>query len=164
MFPFPSNGKVYSEGADNCQFRTRKRSFNSLQTGKCIQRQRISTYTSGNKVFQFPSNGKVYSENYMNGDIFQSTVQFQFPSNGKVYSETMNTFGKSHEEIVFQFPSNGKVYSEGADDDDGNNETCFNSLQTGKCIQSTTMDTNPSERFWRVSIPFKRESVFRGSR
>ena len=36
--------------------------------------------------------------------------------------------------------------------------SCFNSLQTGKCI-SSKVSVKPSEREMVVSIPFKRESV-----
>ena len=40
MFQFPSNGKVYSEEMGRSQQRrSRNKSFNSLQTGKCIQRK-----------------------------------------------------------------------------------------------------------------------------
>ena len=43
----------------------------------------------------------------------------------------------------------------------------FNSLQTGKCIQSDieTETVRDPTKFWThvVSIPFKRESVFRDS-
>ena len=64
---------------------------------------------------------------------------FQFPSNGKVYSEA--AVKKARETPLmeqFQFPSNGKVYSE---------------------VHSFCL----GERRW-VSIPFKRESVFRASK
>ena len=37
-------------------------SFNSLQTGKCIQREQGDKGTLSCLAFQFPSNGKVYSE------------------------------------------------------------------------------------------------------
>ncbi len=60
---------------------------------------------------------------------------------------------------MFQFPSNGKVYPkfntfrEGLAALKG-----FNSLQTGKCIQSHETYTAPTP-LPSVSIPFKRESV-----
>ncbi len=41
-------------------------------------------------------------------------------------------------------------------------ELRFNSLQTGKCIQSLNQAVIPP-RWYKVSIPFKRESVFRVS-
>ena len=79
----------------------------------------------------------------MNGKIYMLT--FQFPSNGKVYSEPIR-------QILlllayrFQFPSNGKVYSEHLE---GNwhivsrRNYRFNSLQTGKCIQSKAAIQTP---------------------
>ena len=113
--------------------------------------------------FQFPSNGKVYSKTNWgfeykksfivsipfkresvfkdNTDLITDDVlcEFQFPSNGKVYSKTLQ------KALVIQFKS-----------------MCFNSLQTGKCIQSN-FKKGISKTFGRyVSIPFKRESVFKG--
>ena len=62
-FQFPSNGKVYSKPSESGGVYNSETSFNSLQTGKCIQRRRrekmLMTRTIG---FQFPSNGKVYSK------------------------------------------------------------------------------------------------------
>ena len=39
---------------------------------------------------------------------------------------------------------------------------CFNSLQTGKCIQRTVTAHRLKFGATKVSIPFKRESVFKG--
>ena len=87
--------------------------FNSLQTGKCIQSNR----------FELPTECKHH--------------KFQFPSNGKVYSKGC---------IVVNY-------------NPGPNS--FNSLQTGKCIQSTIYVYACPKGRHRVSIPFKRESVFK---
>ena len=65
---------------------------------------------------------------------------FQFPSNGKVYSETATDTLVNVSVKSFQFPSNGKVYSE------------FFPLTQLPALSSLPI----------VSIPFKRESVFRG--
>ena len=62
VFQFPSNGKVYSESTSTMYFNFNWRSFNSLQTGKCIQRRWSGNYNPYPSKFQFPSNGKVYSE------------------------------------------------------------------------------------------------------
>ena len=132
-FQFPSNGKVYPKlgfvlmiGCDH--------SFNSLQTGKCIQSKEEGSRTR----FGFP--------------------EFQFPSNGKVYPK-WDSLRNPDEGDVFQFPSNGKVYPKAASA--MGTETCechrFNSLQTGKCIQRLEGATEAFVRL--VSIPFKRESV-----
>ena len=95
--------------------------------------------TLAGRSFQFPSNGKVYSE--FPGPLGNEIIQFmfQFPSNGKVYSEFCCRGSCWLCPLAFQFPSNGKVYSE-----------------------SRRMGYGCPEGIW-VSIPFKRESVFRDS-
>ena len=61
----------------------------------------------------------------------------------------------------FQFPSNGKVYSKpSASSPELSLYICFNSLQTGKCIQRFRSCLFRGRKS-RVSIPFKRESVFK---
>ncbi len=65
-----------------------------------------------------------------------AVIEFQFPSNGKVYSEEALDHNL-YVRIKFQFPSNGKVYSE--------------------LILTYTVNIDLKG----VSIPFKRESVFR---
>ena len=186
-FQFPSNGKVYTklkidqldadsvtvsipfkrEGIykadrkDGCW--TWWRSFNSLQTGRYIQREKPPEEKDGdNNEFQFPSNGKVYTKPYLalpiavvligfnslqTGRYIQrsrkdneATTQarkFQFPSNGKVYTKKTTTREVSIAAPgKFQFPSNGKVY------------TKWKTL-------------NPNSFFLHVSIPFKREGIYK---
>ena len=86
-------------------------SFNSLQTGKCIQRKFASHRSEMRLLFQFPSNGKVYPKFLMAATTIALTPKFQFPSNGKVYPKD-------------QFSDNARLLN-----------LSFNSLQTGKCIQ-----------------------------
>ena len=116
--------------------------------------------------FQFPSNGKVYSELSTKQSMYNNYYSvFQFPSNGKVYSEFShrNPFSKTHwvhVSIPFKRESVFRVV-------DSRCKLClgiksFNSLQTGKCIQSTKNSSGISDAIL-VSIPFKRESVFRVS-
>ena len=188
-------------------------SFNSLQTGKCIQRVLAAILVLVAVGFQFPSNGKVYSEDYNKArsevgelvsipfkreSVFRAVTdefltnnagEFQFPSNGKVYSEYIRekdlkvgdrvyvsipfkresvfrdmgrVIGTGGQTIKFQFPSNGKVYSEATIDQEFEGSLyCFNSLQTGKCIQSAPSNPPTAPTNSQVSIPFKRESVFR---
>ena len=112
MFQFPSNGKVYSETYQliyqSCVTIT---SFNSLQTGKCIQRTgRICVLTDRLQSFNSLQTGKCIQR-----------------MRHSVYRKSMG----------------------------------FNSLQTGKCIQSSVLVYNDPNGFSEVSIPFKRESVFR---
>ena len=113
----------------------RDASFNSLQTGKCIQscKDLLHRTVGLYDLFQFPSNGKVYSEESLQANHLWA-VEFQFPSNGKVDSEAQKTMG--------QFV-----------------EISFNSLQTGKWIQRIMGGCTKTTT--TVSIPFKRESGFR---
>ena len=89
-------------------------------------------------MFQFPSNGKVYPKTASAGTP-RGNPKFQFPSNGKVYPKL----------ALLLFPVN-KRYS-------------FNSLQTGKYIQSNAHNAWKSDLSGSVSIPFKRESISKES-
>ena len=64
----------------------------------------------------------------------------------------------------FQFPSNGKAYPKFSVDICrlGGDCFCFNSLQTGKHIQSKFL-TGILKSEVGVSIPFKRESISKGA-
>ena len=86
--------------------------FNSLQTGKCIQR-------NGSRVTNLA------------GESFNSL------QTGKCIQRLLSL-------SLSPLPA-----------------LCFNSLQTGKCIQSATTRVCKEQGRARVSIPFKRESVFR---
>ena len=109
--------------------------FNSLQTGKCIQRKVSTEVMDLDYEFQFPSNGKVYSENLiLNLNRYQQG--FNSLQTGKCIQSR----------IIRRATGNG---------------VCFNSLQTGKCIQRRRRWTVLSKESTKVSIPFKRESVFR---
>ncbi len=168
MFQFPSSGKVYSKetksvikarGTPGCfnslragksiqRFRSSlsgyqgARCFNSLRAGKSIQRKspfRRYDWERDILVFQFPSSGKVYSKKIMRMKIIDGTLyQFQFPSSGKVYS---------------------KLYTKIARD--WIKAKRFNSLRAGKSIQSTRRRIEKDLMWWRVSIPFERESLFK---
>ena len=122
-FQFPSNGKVYSELKPE-KITPCRESFNSLQTGKCIQRVR---FLHRNQGFNSLQTGKCIP--FRRGTL----VSFNSLQTGKC----IQTQRCSIRQWKFQFPSNGKVYSEG---------------------QNTIGSITPQ----RVSIPFKRESVFRG--
>ena len=87
--------------------------------------------------------------------------KFQFPSNGKAYPKHANKpNGKLKAIYSFQFPSNGKAYPKlkSSWQNENNHKLCFNSLQTGKPIQSRCFEFVSSGRNY-VSIPFKRESL-----
>ena len=117
-------------------------SFNSLQTGKCIQSipkviksdptiDQVSIPFKRESVFrvfllQFTSLDRKCFNSLQTGKCIQSGLvillylaaikKFQFPSNGKVYSETRfrHRLYLTVDDSLhqFQFPSNGKVYSE----------------------------------------------------
>ena len=161
-FQFPSNGKVYPKVKLVFLFRSLKRgSFNSLQTGKCIQSHPHVADLADITTFQFPSNGKVYPKFIRSKFRHFVLEEFQFPSNGKVYPKLRWTEvppawrmfqfpsnGKVYPKFsivglaialgfLFQFPSNGKVYPKRLLAQYQNIKRGFNSLQTGKCIQSS---------------------------
>ena len=107
-FKRESISKANASGRDH----VRVLCFNSLQTGKYIQRketavQKSNAYTK----FQFPSNGKVYPKEAGNVIVTNPTTNtFQFPSNGKVYPKLFLLRVGEPPGWLFQFPSNGKVY------------------------------------------------------
>ena len=160
MFQFPSNGKAYPKAKPE------------------VKRSKRDT------MFQFPSNGKAYPKVQGRRKV-SSEDKFQFPSNGKTYPKALNLFEKINpeprvsipfkreslskectepptslsEQLGFQFPSNGKAYpKQQVCKESGQWPVCFNSLQTGKPIQSLACPTQPGENK-NVSIPFKRESL-----
>ena len=111
-------------------------SFNSLQTGNCIQtswpiwptcrQPRVSIPFKRETAFK---RGRKRNEN-------RTANQFQFPSNGKLHSNKISGHGES-------FPDPG-----------------FNSLQTGNCIQTRFRRKTGKDSIC-VSIPFKRETAFK---
>ena len=82
--------------------------FNSLQTGKCIQRVRKFESCEVRKV-SIPFKRESVSKGIVKKFISLLILQFQFPSNGKCIQSIVdsNLIGLGS---LFQFPSNGKVY------------------------------------------------------
>ena len=120
-------------------------------------------YTGGDIFqFQFPSNGKAYPKSFLEKGLIGGLSLFQFPSNGKADPKFEETTPRNERNHKFQFPSNGKAYPKdfmrGTDDNNyllvfqfpsngkadpkkkvvkiGLTTFSFNSLQTGKRIQS----------------------------
>ena len=139
--------------------------FNSLQTGKCIQSFRfmgvvyrrfrtvsipfkresvfkVTISVDGKTVakmvpFQFPSNGKVYSKYYGNRRIEPGLVYVSIPFKRESVFKEDERKAEYLKAKEFQFPSNGKVYSKTKRGESmASPKFSFNSLQTGKCIQS----------------------------
>ena len=87
LFQFPSNGKTYPKVAQaNDEFRKRV-SFNSLQTGKGIQRHvRVPVSSLALLVaVSIPFKRERVSKVSKGFDLVRLTSMFQFPSNGKGY-------------------------------------------------------------------------------
>ena len=135
-------------------------SFNSLQTGKHIQRTKEKEKEEKKEEeFQFPSNGKAYPKTIMGIIVvwpFRTvSIPFKRESISKGKRKTVGPGGQSqgfnslqtgkHIQSHFSFMSRSNGYNG------------FNSLQTGKHIQRHNAC---HESNWpRVSIPFKRESI-----
>ena len=125
MFQFPSNGKVYPKE----------------------EQLFLSAVIS---LFQFPSNGKVYPKGTYPNSIFVADHSFQFPSNGKVYpkchAQILMRLLSMTVSIPFKRESISKVT---AGTTNGVNYLSFNSLQTGKYIQSMV------SKFFALMIAFQ---------
>ena len=138
MFQFPSNGKVYPKTIPQVR-KMRKscvsipfkresiskgismrreqplawRSFNSLQTGKHIQRHsNLSSVSTTFLRFNSLQTGKHIQSRLVEPSDVERLCEFQFPSNGKAYPKM-----QSHQRVD-KLPTSS-----------------FNSLQTGKHIQ-----------------------------
>ena len=140
-FQFPSNGKVYSEYRGRVARRPRAVvGFNSLQTGKCIQSVSITVHPESMRVSIPFKRESVFREVLREARIF-SLISVSIPfKRESVFRAcwmtlTVATLSRS-----------------------------FNSLQTGKCIQRLKMKKKAASLSQQVSIPFKRESVFRGKK
>ncbi len=107
--------------------------FNSLQTGKRIQRKIKGDFLMARLDVSIPFKRESVSKGRMPKED-RKEIKFQFPSNGKAYPKRLPV-----------------LLSTGS-------EFGFNSLQTGKRIQSEKRKT-PLKNLIYVSIPFKRESV-----
>ena len=147
-FQFPSNGKVYPKFV-NCLNAIPKLSFNSLQTGKYIQRAETANTRADEAEFQFPSNGKVYPKTECFCQVYiLNLVSIPFKRES-ISKEGGLGHLRNNRHHKFQFPSNGKVYPKLPTTSSKTAPIkCFNSLQTGKYIQSSQRDpcTRPVTR------------------
>ena len=132
LFQFPSNGKVDSNTKRPVRLTiTGSESFNSLQTGKWIQTQgNIGNAETTRKRFNSLQTGKWIQTSHPGTNEVEFRIMFQFPSNGKVDS---NRVAKLN------------VYSL--------DRTCFNSLQTGKWIQTRILLQLPSFLAFEFQFP-----------
>ena len=135
-------------------------SFNSLQTGRCIQRHRwLIFWKDIGADVSIPFKREGVSKAAVIDDLLLSTSDgFNSLQTGRCIQSDGEQYTVQYNGKKFQFPSNGKVYPKGAclGSSPGQKGQRFNSLQTGRCIQSQTQ--RPKIRII-VSIPFKREGV-----
>ena len=114
-------------------------SFNSLQTGKHMERLELPAYRVGEGGFQFPSNGKAHGKSRFHLKFWAPGEWFQFPSNGKAHGK-FNSISLATREgkpkkvsIPFKRESTWKVRPPRAA---MRKHRSFNSLQTGKHMES----------------------------
>ena len=135
-FQFPSNGKLHSNRFPSVRPPKPRQSFNSLQTGNCIQTRpetaptheesSFNSLQTGNCIqtleIQMLMVGDALSFNSLQtGNCIQThrndfrkplwRLWFQFPSNGKLHSNSVYNGGPWPSNEMFQFPSNGKLHS-----------------------------------------------------
>ena len=110
--------------------------------------------------FQFPSNGKVYCKFRMDERTRLARKRFNSLQTGKCIARTLDDVKEEwHKDICFNSLQTGKCIASRADKAMLRDELSFNSLQTGKCIASMLAEAPACQSDFRVSIPFKRESV-----
>ena len=114
-------------------------SFNSLQTGKRIQRVVAGTRIRALEKFQFPSNGKAYPKIQETPDLVVLMFRFQFPSNGKAYPKQAQAERIKYLEDSFNSLQTGKRIQSSSLSSLSPAAYGFNSLQTGKRIQSCVL-------------------------
>ena len=85
--------------------------FNSLQTGKHIQSIRTQSNPAVENRFQFPSNGKAYPKRIaVEVDSADNGIGFNSLQTGKHIQRHIKPIDLSKTNRPFQFPSNGKAY------------------------------------------------------
>ncbi len=138
--------------------------FNSLQTGKHIQRRTHRKYLPmGPPSFNSLQTGKHIQRFSRGGNVSSTSVAFQFPSNGKAYTKIQVGVPKEIVEQFVSIPFKRESIYKGKSTPRASSSSLkgFNSLQTGKHIQSLfnfSFFSVSSD----VSIPFKRESIYKG--
>ena len=135
--------------------------FNSLQTGKHIQRKRRKRRKPLPLSFNSLQTGKHIQSRcpVMSQCRIHVSIPFKRETISKVIEESVETINTLRK---FQFPSNGKAYPKQSEPSSTNSPSTmlgFNSLQTGKHIQRYREREMDEKLDTIVSIPFKRESI-----
>ena len=138
MFQFPSNGKAYTK-PPLTQMSSSKwmRCFNSLQTGRHIQRQGM--FKIGYVIVGFNS---LQTGRHIQSRLFylhqEQDARFNSLQTGRHIQREKRTRIAFNRLTKFQFPSNGKAYT----------KECGRHYRLRHCH--------------KVSIPFKREGIYKG--
>ena len=142
VFPFPFKRESLSKGPSRqANAHSIKWGFNSLQTGKPIQRESHYSVSlkEGNTCFNSLQTGKPIQSDIGVHSINTYYPKFQFPSNGKAYPKPASLMSVECSVHSFNSLQTGKpIQRVGfADAHLSVGKVCFNSLQTGKPIQSS---------------------------
>ena len=137
MFQFPTNGKAYPKSDGSRPLSWRNLSFNSLRTGRHIQRfvkPFVSDYYYRVSIpYEREGISKVDKT-----DASDTDRPFQFPTNGKAYPK-LRTYGKKsrHRGSCVSIPYEREGISKDPYRNPGweKGKSCFNSLRTGRHIQ-----------------------------
>ena len=136
-FQFPSNRKLHSNSRYGSDKLLQGQCFNSLQTGNCIQTinrnvmllvATVSIPFKRETAFKPPERTPKW---------FRLHRRFQFPSNGKLHSNE-GGFEVTNKPVKVSIPFKRETafkLAEGLSNTEAR-ELCFNSLQTGNCIQT----------------------------
>ena len=137
-FQFPSNGKADpKKNIRRLKKEIKQLSFNSLQTGKRIQRNGEMDPKFAKAHVSIPFKRESGSKDWQRPALFSLHLRVSIPFKRESVSEQSSTIPIIVALLgMFQFPSNGKAYLNPTDEQiqkiqDGNS---FNSLQTGKRI------------------------------
>ena len=160
--------------------------FNSLQTGNCIQTFYWCRQLGHSYLVSIPFKRETAFKLSFLHHSYRMLYVVSIPFKRETAFKQMDRKTREFFEGTFQFPSNGKLHSNRNLPLPKNRlPACFNSLQTGNCIQTARWKVcscartaafqfpsngklhsnfSPWDGFcflWSVSIPFKRETAFK---
>ena len=134
VFPFPSNGKVSPKQQWNEEQYVYFSCFDSLPTGKRLQRALEGLAYANNGGFRFPSNGKASPK-----PCFQvipiEPYEFRFPSNGKASPKVVLRSDKPWLRRRVSIPFQRESVSKDWVVANWITSLGFDSLPLGKCLQ-----------------------------
>ena len=139
QFQFPPNGKAH---ANDKQYDLAGHFIHQFQfppNGKAhANKAEVAKFVRFNEQFQFPPNGKAHANEQSSQNSGSETDEFQFPPNGKAHANKGQTQQESGLPNV-SIPSKREGTCEPPTVLKGSARTsCFNSLQTGRHMRTTT--------------------------